>query len=226
MLRSSLGAVVALLLLASPSIAGAQEEHGVGKKGNIIISADRLFTLFAYTAVTVDTQTTKTASFSLLGSGNFDSFGGNFYNIPRLGFDYTVVDRLTIGGDALAYFTVGGTGPKVTMFGISPRVGYVLPLGSAVSLWPRAGVTYDSVSYANNDNYGNSSPTTQLAADLEALFVISPVEHAALTLGPVVDIPITGKTQTFYHTGVGDMAGSTDQSQFHVGVSAGLLFWL
>ncbi len=208
--------------MAGPSFASA-ETHGLASKGELILGADRLFRLIEYAAVSqgsgTSSSTDKTTSISLFGGT-----GSVFYNLPRLAFDYAVTDNLTIGGAAFAHFTLSSTtssggGPsndtsKIRLLGVAPRIGYVLPLSSSIWFWPRAGITYDVLTISQPT--GTSSSLSQFAANVEAMFVFSPVEHVGITLGPAVDVPISGS-----------LSGGppTDTSQFQVGVTAGLNVW-
>jgi hypothetical protein len=163
----------------------------------------------------------KNTSISLFGGIGSAS---SFYDVPRLAFDYVATDGLTIGGAVFAWFTLSATassggGPsrdtsKLTLLGVAPRIGYLLPLSSSVWFWPRAGVTY--VVLTSSPPTGSSSSLSQFAANAEAMFVFSPVEHVGITLGPAVDVPITGSFSG---------GGPSDVSQFRVGVTVGLDVW-
>ena len=95
----------------------AGDANGLGQKHQLIISADRLVPLFSYSSVSVDsnpnpnttqTQSTSGSSLSLLWGSNF-FLGNNIHSIPRVAADFTVIDRLTIGGAIAIAFGVGGT---------------------------------------------------------------------------------------------------------------------
>jgi hypothetical protein len=222
MLRQTIAGWAAAALVAGPSFASA-ETHGLASKGELILGADRLFQLITYAAISqgsgASSSSGKTTSLSLFGG-----IGTGIYNIPRLAFDYAVTDNLTIGGAAFAHFTLSSTtssggGPsndttKIRLLGVAPRIGYVLPLSSSIWFWPRAGLTYDVLTFSQPT--GTSSSLSQFAANVEAMFVFSPVEHVGITLGPAVDVPISGS-----------LSGGppTDTSQCQVGVTAGLNVW-
>ena len=95
--------------------------NGLGEKSQLIISADRLMPLFSYTygSTTVTqngqdlTSSRSGAGLSLLWGRNFGDPGGpapiNVHTIPRIAFDFTIIEHLTLGA-ALAFgFGLGGT---------------------------------------------------------------------------------------------------------------------
>ncbi len=227
MLRQTIAAWSAAALLVGPSFASAATRGLASRGGQLILGADRLIPLIAYTAISEGSgqsnATQKSTSISLFGG---IGLAQSFYNVPRLAFDYAVTDNLTIGGAVFAYFMLSATqssstGPssdasKLTLLGVAPRIGYVLPLSSSVWFWPRAGITYDWLSISPPT--GSSNTVNQFAANVEAMFVFSPVEHVGITLGPEVDIPIRGSASP----GTGP---SMDASQFHIGLTAGLNVW-
>src|SRR5688572_26870533 len=63
--------------------------------------------------------------------------------------DYFIIDKLSIGGFiSLEHMTVGEY--DATTFGIGPRVGYNFTLSDAVSLWPKAGLSFSSTSVSTD----------------------------------------------------------------------------
>jgi opacity protein-like surface antigen len=116
--------------------------------------------------------------------------------------------------------------PKVTYWGFAPRVGYVVPLGDVLSLWPRAGVEYHNAS-ASSVN-GSASPSVdQFAIEAEVMLVISPWNHFGFTVGPTLDIPVTGKSTSGSAMGTATTGAATatsfDSAMFQIGASAGML---
>jgi opacity protein-like surface antigen len=233
----STGAAVAGLVLASS--AGAEEGQGVHRFGSpgFIVSADRLLPLFSYQSVktTLDgsSETKSRLSIALMNSGPFEVFS-SFYNLPRLGFDWLPIQNLTLGGAAWLYADLQATdslspagGPskstdqsKVTYWGFSPRVGYILPINDKLSLWPRAGVAYHNVSFSD------SGSITQFAIEAEAMLVISPWNHFGFMVGPIADIPVSGEQTSVTPSitgGTGSTSQKVDSAMFQIGMSAGML---
>jgi hypothetical protein len=237
--------------LASLTIAGfARAEEGGGPSHfgspGFIVSADRLLPLTSYESIKTTASDGSSVgksdlSLGLLSNAPYTSFG-TFYNLPRLAFDWIPVRGLTLGGAVWAYTQLSVTQsttpangasvsvdqPKVTYWGLAPRIGYIVALGHVLSFWPRAGIEYHNVSSSTFN--GTASPSvTEFAVEGEAMFVISPWNHFGFTVGPTVDIPVTGKSTSAsaVATGTGTTGAATPTSQnstmFQIGVSAGML---
>jgi hypothetical protein len=237
-------AAVAIVTLAGS--ARAKEGDGSSRFGSpgFIISADRLIPLTSYESVKTtqsdgSSETKSDLSLGLLSNAPYAAFG-TFYNLPRLGFDWVPVQSLTLGGAVWLYTqltvtdshsapnggpTVSTDQPKVTYWGIAPRVGYIVPIGHILSLWPRAGVEYHHVSSTGP----NEPAVTQVAIDAEVMLVISPWNHVGFTVGPTLDVPLTGKTTSTSATGTGTTGGvaatSVDSAMFQIGASGGMLVY-
>ena len=161
MIRTTTGTVCTVVLaLTLATSARAEEGQGSSRFGSrgFIISADRLIPLTSYESVKTtqsdgSSQTKSDLSLGLLSNAPYAAFG-TFYNLPRLAFDWIPIRRLTLGGAVWAYTQLTASEsvspangsskstdqPKVTYWGVAPRVGYIVPLGDVLSLWPRAGV--------------------------------------------------------------------------------------
>jgi hypothetical protein len=237
-----LGAALSALTLAgSASAEEGQGTHRFGERG-FIISADRLLPLLSYQSVTTTppggpSETQSRTSIALMNNGPYGVFD-SFYNLPRLGFDWLPIDNLTLGGAAWFYAdlqasdSVSTSGvskstdiPKVTYWGIAPRVGYIIRLGDKLSLWPRAGIEYHNVS--SSDVGAGSTSVTQFAIEAEAMLVISPWNHFGFMVGPTLDAPLSGE-QTIATTGTTGATTTTttlrvDSAMWQVGLSAGML---
>jgi hypothetical protein len=232
-------AVVAVLALAGS--ARAEEGQGSSRFGTkgFIVSADRLIPLTSYESFKVtqsdgSSETKSDLSLGLLSNAPYTAFG-TFYNLPRLAFDWIPTRNLTLGGAVWAYTQLTATDshspgtstdqPKVTYWGIAPRVGYIAPLGDTLSLWPRAGVEYHNVS-ASSINGSASPSVTQFSIEAEVMLVISPWNHLGFTVGPTIDVPATGKSSSQSAMGTGTSGRATtsvDSAMFQIGASAGML---
>jgi hypothetical protein len=234
--------------------AGNPDDFGT-HGGQFIISADRFIPFFAYTrshseqtlnGTTTSTTTTGTGLGLLWG---FHEANPTVYNVPRVGFDLTVIPSLTLGTDVFGYVTLGGSndvtksqnGQSNTqsqpasnwrVFGIAPRIGWIFRLGDLFSFWARGGVSY----YTENDKETQTSDTgvetvtnitvNQFAFDLDPQLVFTPVQHFGITLGAAADLPLTGST-TRDQTTAGKITNlSLDSSFMHLGFQLGLLGWL
>ena len=174
----------ALVCAGAAREASAQEANGLGEKGELIVTADRLMPLFSYSSQTVtatqngtDTKTSDSGASIALLFGSDTSIPINPHTVPRLAFDYSVINHLTVGGAVVVGFGLGGShkvetnngsttnsskndADKTTVFGIAPRVGYVLPLGQTFGFWPRAGFAFYSISSKAITTQGNGNNET------------------------------------------------------------------
>ncbi len=205
-MKHVLSALVLSLVVSAPALASAQS---LERKGNAIFSAERMMGITAthvsWEEGPFDDEADWT-SFSFGWRGSPSPF-----DIPRIAFDYTVIEHLSIGG-ALGYYSIDPDGgADTTGFLLNPRVGYIVEFGRVVGIWPRGGLTYHSG--GNPDNHG-------LALTLECPFTFSPTQHFAFQVGPTFDIDMTGEAE---NRGPGDI--DVDQNIRAFGLNAGLLGW-
>ncbi len=219
---------------------------GFGRSGTFVIGAERLMGFSQTTtkikvddpAVAREVDSSQT-SFYFLGSnpGASDLGGtppsqGSPFVAPRIGFDYFVVDNVSVGG-SVTYISDSSSGDqtqgnqqtdladiKSNVFSVSPRAGYALMFSETFGLWPRGGITYVSHKLEVNDTEISG---TLLALSLEGNLVITPVPHAGFLIGPTLDFPFLGSGEA--------KAGqnTTDLDTFKVttfGLQAGLFIWL
>ena len=225
-----------VLLLAG--WARAQTKGDFGDRGQIILSVDRLMPLLSYEDVKASQNGTDASvavtSISLVGHGKTLTF----YNDPRLSFDYTVVPRLTIGGSVYVFtqaansttvdtngMSASADNPRVTLWGIAPRVGYIVPIGSKFAFWPRGGFSFNDASHTSvqvGNTQINSGSATQFAFDLEPTFVFTPFAHVGVTAGGALDIPIAGSVDVPQGN---NLSTSVDVAEFHIGLHMGLLVY-
>ncbi|MFZ5892095.1 MAG: hypothetical protein ACOY0T_13650 [Myxococcota bacterium] len=130
------------------------------------------------------------------------------YSHARLGFDYFVIDGLSVG-TAIGFSTNSGDN-KYREFLVAPRVGYALMFSDSIGIWPRLGLTYQ-------DQKTPIGVSGILAVTVEANLVIVPVEHTALTIGPTLDATIAGKLNPR-----GSEFGKSDYKQDELGLQTGL----
>jgi hypothetical protein len=197
-------------------------------------------------------KTTNSATSIALVTSNAGNAASaiSFRQLPRLAFDYVVGPGITVGGSAWVFANLnvsqsttppgGGSStssdqPKATYWGVAPRVGYVAPIGNILALWPRVGIEYGDIEISATTStiqvVGNpvtimtgGSSVNQLALDVDALFVVTPIEHLGLTIGPTVAIPLTGKVSSSTTTNAGTSAStSNDISMWYVALTLGVL---
>ena len=204
----ALAIAVSSFATVAPALA---QDGGFGKTGQIMLSADRLFGLsFPSVAIEDGDSHNKTTASRTNISLLFPPPSVGPYEIPRAAFDVNVASGFTVRGAIGFISSTGKTksepamgaappdrdDPTITMFLFSPRLGYVIPITPMFAFWPRAGITYFNVG-TENTNTGMNPVTTKttvsgFAVDIEPMFVITPVNHFGITVGPTVDIPLSG----------------------------------
>lgn len=241
-----LGGLVAAAALSISSQASAEDKFGVA--GGMVISADRLF------GINMNTQTTTTkgmngqpdsesqvssTSIALLWNVPAAASGINVSAIPRLSFDYFVIDGLTVGG-SLGYISVSGKQkatkpvespevdtPKTSAFAFAPRVGYALMFTDIIGIWPRGGITYYSLSTENTSQGANPVTTKNtdsgLDLNIEGMLVVAPAPHFAFTVGPVIDFGLTGSSKQDITPDPGTPKPDITQKHNNFGLAFGLL---
>lgn len=184
--RILLGLGALSVALAVPSAAEAQEAHGFGSQTQMIISADRLMPLIAWSSTTVSstqggttTEVTQSdSSLSLLwgNDGQALFFGPKSpHTVPRVGLDFVIIPHLTLGGSLGFAFGLGGStetetrnnngqvvtvsndSPSNTTIAFGPRVGYILPVGDILAFWFRGGFSFYSLRRTEEDRDNNNA---------------------------------------------------------------------
>jgi hypothetical protein len=235
-MRKPVAAVVTIALMLASVTALAQR---FGTQGDAVFSVDRLFGIngtHVYEELDPPGGTPRNPDAEV--EDNF--IGINFgwrgplapqlspFDAPRLAFDYFVIDSLSVGG-SLGYasgsddtedFVTGAVPPVATPsdysgFVFAPRAGYLFMFSDVAGIWPRGGFTYHTFSV--NEYFGESG----LAVTLEAMFVLTPVEHFGILIGPTFDIDFTGKRD--YET---DDRGDVKRKYRSIGLQVGLMTWL
>ena len=222
-------AFAAAALLASSS-AWAQT---FGEKGQIAISAERLFGFTHDSAKVTQDGNESTASvthFSLLsspvsvgGSGN-PGFVWGGYGSPRVAGDYFVINRLSVGA-ALGYAhwsasadpagPVAETTVSGDSFTFAPRVGYWLRFADFVGFWPRGGFTYRT--FSADDASGH-----EFALTLEAPFLFTVIPHVGFWAGPTLDLGLTGSQSLEQPNGT---TTSLDFNATSIGIQTGMVVY-
>lgn len=195
---------------------------------------------------------TSSSEISLLFAhpGAANSLLLDVHSIPRVAVDFTVINNLTLGLGLGFLFGLGGTvkttaqngattvttntdAPTGTMIGIAPRVGYIFALGEHLAFWPRAGFGFYSVNAKakdTNNNNGNQTTTeitdTSFSLDLDPQLTIIPVENFFFTVGPTLNIPVTGTRSESVTTGATTTSASQDTSLLHFGINASIGGWI
>lgn len=139
---------------------------------------------------------------NVLGGGPMGSF--NPFSAPLVAV-HGAVGGFTFGGGIGYQADTQKSGLLTTDLNaltVAPRVGYVVDLGSAVSVWIRAGVAYSSQTTERSWECqpGATSCTQQslkqtsslFDLSLDPMFVFSPIPHLGVLLGPTIDVALSG----------------------------------
>jgi hypothetical protein len=206
---------VAIVSLCAVSRAEAQE---LGRKGDAIVGAERLFGIRGE-HLEIDNpdpldDTEIDATTISLG------FAKTLvpYNMPRVTFDYLVIDKLSIGGTiAFSSYDADVEGPAdpetLTDFELGPRVGYLHMFGKVLGIWPRGGFVYHSTTM--EDVYDSWS----LGISLECMFPIVLVQHFGILAGFAFDQALVGNLDP-------DNGPDRDVSYRSIGLQVGVFGWL
>ena len=256
-MRTSLLAVTALIavLTLCPRASAQEEPRRLGARGQLILTADRLLPLVSFTTQTITSQEGAATTKVTDSGASLAFFVGKeptlaaVHTLPRLAFDLTVREHLTVGSAFAFAFGLAGThseervagdgattgrdtrSPRATILGFAPRVGYVVSLGPHLALWPRAGFAFYSVKTRSEqtNNAGATSASTDtdtlFSLDLDPQLVWTPIPHVLLQVGPLVNVPLTGSHETSFSQGSDAKDRSDDLSVFHIGLQAGLGAW-
>lgn len=212
-------AVAAFLTLMAAAPGASAEDIGIGSSystpdsdaalapgkrfgaGTVVLSADRLFGVHLWKVKTSSGGGDAEQSGTTLAAF-FPGAGQTPGQVPRLAFDWIGAQNISLGG-AVGYISettqnkVNNTsvdGPKATMFVLSPRLGYVVPMGPRSAFWPRAGITWFSQKRDQTSTAGQSETDklTGLQVNLEAMFFLGVTPSFGFVLGPFYDLPLSG----------------------------------
>lgn len=200
----------AAVLAVSSSAFALTTPAGMGTEGSLTVSADRLFGVLISSVYEESTQgNVKVENTSRSTDINIINPAASGYAGPRVGIDYTVIPKLTIGaavgigfGSSKTTSKAGGTettndGPSTTTILFAPRVGYMIDFSDQLGLWPRAGITLLRQSSTTKGQNGDVKNTfQQIGATIDVPLVIAPADHFAFTAGPFVDFPLTSSQKT------------------------------
>jgi hypothetical protein len=211
-MKHALSALVVSFGFSLPALASAQE---LGRKGDVVFSVDRLMGITGtHTAGELRPAPGEYHDdFTSISFGWRASPDGSPFDVPRLAFDYLVIDHLSIGG-SLGYASVDADQQNdYSTFLIAPRIGYAYAFGRVVGIWPRGGFTYHSTSV--DDRFDEKG----FALSLECPFTFSPATHFAFHIGPTFDIDMFGDRDP------NGIIEKSDRTYRTFGVNGGLLGW-
>jgi hypothetical protein len=218
--------------------AEAQAQTRFGDRGQLAITAENLFTLSSARTAEAGSpfgDVVNTSNrFGLLLSNDPNPLS---VRAPQIGGHYFIIPNLSIGG-TIGYDSWGGNttsapngvGATVTVsrgdastFVFMPKVGYSLMLGDTMGFWFRGGPGFFHYGENGADTRFKDGITFWLLS-LEALFVVTPVQHLGFFVGPQADISFAGShTVTTGGPGGAIVEGSQSISYRAIGIGAGLM---
>lgn len=250
-MRKTIAGMMALgaaMLVSSSALA---QDAGLGAEGSMALSADRLFGIYAYknTEEQKDQNTTTESTESGTDIALLWANASSPMAIPRLSFDFFVAEGISVGGSA---GFIRGTskyerkvngngatadGPTITAFAFAPRVGYAMMFDDTLGLWIRGGVTYMNIKAKSEESQGTqtiegTNSVNYLDLTVEAPFIISPAPNFAITVGPVIDFPLSGKSkdeQKVTDSANGQTNTTESETEYtktqNLGIAVGLVGW-
>lgn len=116
--------------------------------------------------------------------------------VLRPAVDYFVIDHLSIGA-FMGVDYAKAKGASSTTYGIGPRVGYDIPFTPRFSVWPKAGLSFNSTTL-KTDSPSFSDSNSALALNL-FVPVMFHTNHYFVGFGPALDTDLSGdaKATTF-----------------------------
>lgn len=210
--------VSALAFVAAFGALSRAEAQNLGSKGDAIFGAERIFGIRGEHE-SVDNpapQEDFEVSTTTISAGFARS--RTPYNLPRLAFDYMIIDKLSLGG-ALLYSNMDaevedGGEIGIRDFAFSPRVGFLHMFGSVVGIWPRGGFAYYSTA-SDLDEYDAYTMTF----NAECMFPIVLTPHFGILVGLAFDQSLTGNLDP-------EDGPDRDIMMRSIGLQAGLFGWL
>jgi hypothetical protein len=235
----------ALGVVGTTLMVGSASAQPFATHGTVAVGAEHLFGLeYVSSKESMAGIEDKNSSTSLSLLGHAGIYGDTMSlnsALPRLSADVFLGPGVSVGG-ALMYqhlsfdnpastgsTTSSSSGANLLLF--APRVGFGARLTDNIAIWPRLGITYlhvwsNSSSVTTNPGTGETlerkgrGTTNDLFLTLDAMMVVSPVEHAAFTFGPTLDYLLSVSSTT---DGVGNP--TPDTTMYAIGIQAGILFW-
>lgn len=111
----------------------------------------------------------------------------------RPAIDYFVIDHLSLGAFTGMEYT-SAPGGSTTTYSIGPRVGYDIPFSERFSIWPKAGLSFNSAT-VKIDTPSSSRSNTALALNVYVPVMFHSHRYFA-GFGPSVDADLTGDPKT------------------------------
>ena len=132
-----------------------------------------------------------------LGLGGQQGLDGAADTIVTAGlnpaFDTFLLPRLSLGVGAVLSATLARESPGASLFAVSPRLGYAVPLGSIFALWPRVSIDF---AYATQGQPVAGFHDRILSSTLYVPVLAFLLPRVALGVGPSVTQQLLNRTDT------------------------------
>ncbi len=200
---------LAAVTLAWALPAHALEDSPMVDQGSMVLGAERITGIY------------HVGGSDAVPSNTVVAFLGNHgilpHDVPRVGFDYFVIDHLSVGGNFVVWngsLSEAGAGGSQTEIAFIPRVGYALMFTDSIGFWPRGGLSYAHINFS--PDRGSDTNAHYFAFDVDAPFFFGLSQGFAVTVGPFLDVGFGGSIEA-------DVPFSHSQSfnPVLVGLSAG-----
>ena len=214
-------ALAAGLLLVVTSPAGAQERFGA--KGSFAITGEELTGYHAekrkYDNEDGYEYQTQRSGLALLVTTGGAKVGAHYFLLPQfsvggiVGYDMRTGSNTIEDGDGTYTTDLA----KEHTFVFAARAGYALMFTDWVGFWPRAGVTFHTLSVS--DVFSENG----LAFTLEANFVIVPTPNIGVLIGPTLDLDLFGSRD---YKDAFSQGNTVDRRYRTIGLQVGMFFWI
>jgi hypothetical protein len=117
--------------------------------------------------------------------------------VLRPALDWFFADSISFGGFVGVDYTSAPSG-STSVLSVGPRVGYNLPLGDRISVWPKVGLSIANTTLSEDDADGigeddDDDSNTSAQLNLFVPIAFHPVQHFFLGLGPALDVDLSGE---------------------------------
>lgn len=210
MQKRILGLMLGTMMIASSMDAAATP---FAEKGAFVIGGEQLAG-FGVSKLEFAEGDVSSTYVSLLGNNS----GLTPFDMPRLAFDFFVIDRLSIGG-TVTYaretleVTTGSVSmeqPSVSTFVFSPRVGFGTRITDRLGFWVRGGITY----FRGDQEIGNTDTDwSGINLNIDPAVLVFLSDAVALGVGPTLNVPLDGSIEA------GSSSTDAKMSMYGVAVS-------
>jgi len=141
------------------------------------------------------TQIAISDDLQLVAKRHSESLAGSSMSLTSVtlapAIDYFVASSFSVGGQLLIGF-LSDDARDVTTIGLSPRIGYNIPIGPTASIWPRAGVAYV---HASDSPAGGGTGIGGYKVTLRAFVpvIFQPAPHFFIGGGPFLNTDLVSQ---------------------------------